>query len=1498
MSRKKAPSKKEQREAILRDLEIFPAVAILPMHSQNEQKIWFNDSIINFGLHLAKRGATTENGMTFTHQLFVGGFCDVMHLELMGEEHEQYYFLIGHEIYAYLTNHHKRGSPGIKLQHKVTKKLHLYGQDFWARENKDEFTARLARHREENPGFQLTVGHLRSVTGKFFKEQTKEIQEQYRTKAKEELRRLNTVERLEGEEKEAYIHLFPKVRSKLLKEAEICTKILVFAQVLTEQSDGVFTLKGVVSDGMKSFAKSSNMGEALQLTKVWVEETAGKQLDGGPLAPAVYPNMTNNLFPILPKYGGMKGPDLQKLFRAWFTKAWHFDGGGGAIPWEMIQRSIEAGEDKWLDQNRMPAGAVWTDPGSMKVANILTWFEHITDKKLPVERQFQFKTTLASVHPSTIPNPQFKSFEPSKRRDQDVWELMFTETITTCQLPSGMFYLKESWAYGRFLTTGDYHNLGVTHPAEWNGLPAFDSNRPLSVIQEGERALIEGMVAQLPDDNSALLLWLVDAINKHEAKIPALTFDGIWSHKESLPVLIPAATPSPDESAQFLSNFWVPKIYYGLAKGSDEIAPFLHEQSGTLLGGDSGSVWMVRTLIALVLNLAAVKHLIEPPIPVPTGYDLSRLPIGEFDRVLGWCQDWIAGIEQSTSVLEQTFDARVSEEFLMSAEDFAKSTEQEHQLILGEGKVEEDKAREDKQQGGDEEVETGGDTGKAKPWTKSSKRKPAKKSKRKKPAKVNNVDADMMDVVLPEEETSDSEDGSSEDSSDKVGDGKVKEEELLFSEHEVGSVAQYIVMSPQGKKQSNLKIQTSKYILLYSNGKTAPISTIKGPSKKNQPNTPQHVFGPFLPTPAPVWSLFNGLNALKSFGQSTMMGRDQPDTEWNKLARQFSPLTPADYDRANMFDTSFNRAWWPLVATIFLRRITWDRAEACAPYIMKIALKIDTFMQAGCHFMSCAERFKEVIKGHPSAEDIDMDLVDSMVTALNHSVGRYRCIRGELATWEAISTHWSGQTKMKWKGEIPGDPESLQLLVKGLFFWAVAVDKQQKQNEVDRDKLCQGLGLPPSSFAQSWYQFDTLNLNPALVPTLEHPESEDSHTSELCDLASMKGHPSAEDIDMDLVDSMVTALNHSVGRYRCIRGELATWEAISTHWSGQTKMKWKGEIPGDPESLQLLVKGLFFWAVAVDKQQKQNEVDRDKLCQGLGLPPSSFAQSWYQFDALNLNPALVPTLEHPESEDSHTSKLCDLASMKAATENGPNHSDSEMLVEDQLETTTTTTSTPCVEVDPAAGEGFAAGAAKAAKVIPDNGEHEIQPANMEGVGGKVVEGIEAEREQTSSTPTPALVGQGVETGEADAKQVTALAGAASPSWEIAKQDVVRQPKGDTAPSPIDSISAPPVPTAETEKGTSPGAGGAVASVGQQGTSGGSKDTEMDGPNAPTTAEQVKEVPRKLDQKRKGVAVVEGDANAEVSAPGPKTRRQRAEAEAAAKAASAGSGSKRPRCGVA
>lgn len=99
MPRKKVPTKKEQREEIIGSLTIFTAVAVLPIPAENYQKVWFNDCITDFGVHLAKRGSTEDNGITYTRKKFVGPFCDALHPELTEEERQQYWLLIGHVRY-------------------------------------------------------------------------------------------------------------------------------------------------------------------------------------------------------------------------------------------------------------------------------------------------------------------------------------------------------------------------------------------------------------------------------------------------------------------------------------------------------------------------------------------------------------------------------------------------------------------------------------------------------------------------------------------------------------------------------------------------------------------------------------------------------------------------------------------------------------------------------------------------------------------------------------------------------------------------------------------------------------------------------------------------------------------------------------------------------------------------------------------------------------------------------------------------------------------------------------------------------------------------------------------------------------------------------------------------------------------------------------------------------------------------------------------------------
>lgn len=83
-----------------------------------------------------------------------------------------------------------------------------------------------------------------------------------------------------------------------------------------------------------------------------------------------------------------------------------------------------------------------------------------------------------------------------------------------------------------------------------------------------------------------------------------------------------------------------------------------HKPSGTLFGGETGVVCVVRPLVDLMLNISAVRGDLNPPEEPPKGYDLTRLQVNSWDRLIGWVDKWTAAIEASTKILSVHSEAR------------------------------------------------------------------------------------------------------------------------------------------------------------------------------------------------------------------------------------------------------------------------------------------------------------------------------------------------------------------------------------------------------------------------------------------------------------------------------------------------------------------------------------------------------------------------------------------------------------------------------------------------------------------------------------------------------------------------------------------------------------------------------------------------------------------------------------------------------------------------
>jgi hypothetical protein len=86
-----------------------------------------------------------------------------------------------------------------------------------------------------------------------------------------------------------------------------------------------------------------------------------------------------------------------------------------------------------------------------------------------------------------------------------------------------------------------------------------------------------------------------------------------------------------------------------------------HTPSRTVLGGHNGAVWVVRALILVLLNFAAVNGDFTPPHAPPSrDYDLTVLPLDELPNVLIWCRQCIEAIRASVNLLAKSSDARKS----------------------------------------------------------------------------------------------------------------------------------------------------------------------------------------------------------------------------------------------------------------------------------------------------------------------------------------------------------------------------------------------------------------------------------------------------------------------------------------------------------------------------------------------------------------------------------------------------------------------------------------------------------------------------------------------------------------------------------------------------------------------------------------------------------------------------------------------------------------------
>ncbi|KAG8742810.1 hypothetical protein FRC11_014120, partial [Ceratobasidium sp. 423] len=247
--------------------------------------------------------------------------------------------------------------------------------------------------------------------------------------------------------------------------------------------------------------------------------------------------------------------------------------------------------------------------------------------------------------------------------------LVFEQTVTKCHHPGGMDYSDAALRYADFVKTGllEADDL-FDAPEEWMDLPILGPDIPDPVISETAQEDIRNISELLPSPQHELAVGILNAVIEHEKHLPATDPLGVYRGDDAPP----KAIPPPSDPDSWPRSMWAhPDYFQRLSEASPEgtvqhfetwqggqVKNLRHGPSGTLYGGKTGVIRVVRPLVQLLFNFSAACGDFTPPEDPPTDYDLTRLPINEWPRLQQWIRDWTTAIEASTAILHQTSEER------------------------------------------------------------------------------------------------------------------------------------------------------------------------------------------------------------------------------------------------------------------------------------------------------------------------------------------------------------------------------------------------------------------------------------------------------------------------------------------------------------------------------------------------------------------------------------------------------------------------------------------------------------------------------------------------------------------------------------------------------------------------------------------------------------------------------------------------------------------------
>ncbi|KAG8735346.1 hypothetical protein FRC10_010689 [Ceratobasidium sp. 414] len=700
-----ALSSKKIRSNLLRAV-LLPEVSALPENLTDEQKAFWNQLVGDpFRARLGKRGKKSANGRTWTHDQFVGPFCDELYPKLSEEAREQYELLLGPKAYAYLTNHTRVGGEGVKPKPAVVSKQRIYGHDVWRQENPEVFDEMMKEYEAENPGLELNVGTRRSLTIEFFGRLPELERTKYREIAVERLKTIRTLGPLNGDAKAQYISRFITQWEAMVKEADRVAGIKVNSQLLYQDSNDDYNIRTIVTQSMGELEDTQEVDRMVSWIKQWVQARTMQSVKFEDPRPTVFGDPTRDNFPHIPSIIGLRLSQLQKILRAYFAALWAYQGGYGKVPWELISTDLNT----WILPHRRPPGVEFGDPNDLRLAAVLTWLEYFTlcqTGTIPRNQYIQFAKVLAGAHPidSTLSQESSRRLEITGL-NKEQWVLEYTETVTRCHAPGKLTYPDESVEYAQFLAriktapAGNPKSLAsLDSTAMLLGLPTGRAH-PTAVIYGQEKALLIKWCTALPSECSSIILELIDAINGMQSHSPVSTECGIWvgQYADGMPALLPSSPDALLDGLQFFATFWLHRSYFvprALAEPRSrfryihiwiedmlETELIKHHPTKTLIGSYNGTVWVVRAIILLILNFCAINGELTPPTDQPEDFDISQFPLDEYPNVIIWARQLLSTIQSSTATLAKTSAERQSSNTRAQPQELEPSVEQHQEPV-------------------------------------------------------------------------------------------------------------------------------------------------------------------------------------------------------------------------------------------------------------------------------------------------------------------------------------------------------------------------------------------------------------------------------------------------------------------------------------------------------------------------------------------------------------------------------------------------------------------------------------------------------------------------------------------------------------------------------------------------------------------------------------------------------------------------------------------------